>query len=765
MASESTSVSIDTSKARQNIKQLNSEVKALESGFKAATAGMKDWTSSITGNEERAKALTDIIQAQSDTIEQLNALYEEAVAKYGENSVQANNLRTQINNTTASMREHESELEEVNGRLEELTGSESDAGDEAEDLAGSLDDAGVSAGETAGDAGELAGALDETGDEAEDAAEGIGSFAREVGSVVLEGITGAVQALASALRDAASAGYEWATSVGQQADNWNTMASVTGVSAEKLQEWSYASQFVDTDLSVITGSMRRLTTAMGDAKDGSETAKDKFDSLGVSITNADGSMRSAEDVFWDIIAALGAIEDPTERDAAAMELMGRSAQELNPLIEAGKDKFIEYGEEAHALGVVLSDDQLAIANSFNDAQNAFQSTLQATKNLIGVDMIPAFQPLLEIETEVLSKFNAILGDGIQEGDGQQMVEALKGAWAGVKEWWESPEVQELLTAIVGIGKEMVTGIVDWLASDDARNDITGAIDGFFDWLNEDMGEGKTRLAGIAETIATTLVELIGAVLKSIGPVIATLWNDLLDGIVGDSDNAIANWIRENLMLNPDFLTEQPGAEGLNAADELAALRERGDVYDVQYTSEGGGRWTYKEFDPNAAPEWEQADLSSRLAEIEKAGGDIAGTLDPLQEFISGVAEAGGTIEDSGQNLAFFEDMIATMSEEGLDAAEQLQMLNDAFNELINDEGESEVMGKWAQYADLWNSEFMAAAAGAGESGVEGLNSAAGDFAASGAGLAQAWLAGANSVRPSRSAYNDRLHRSYGITRY
>ena len=57
-----------------------------------------------------------------------------------------------------------------------------------------------------------------------------------------------------------------------------------------------------------------------------------FQELGVSITDASGQLRDRQEVFYEVIDALGRIENVTERDAVAMDIFGRSAQELNPLI-------------------------------------------------------------------------------------------------------------------------------------------------------------------------------------------------------------------------------------------------------------------------------------------------------------------------------------------------------------------------------------------------------------------------------------------------
>ena len=101
-----------------------------------------------------------------------------------------------------------------------------------------------------------------------------------------------------------------------------------------------------------------------------EAAQKKFIDLGISIRDFDGNLRSSEDIFWDAIDALGQIENPTERDAAAMELFGKSAKELNPLIEAGSRAWREMGKEAQAMGTVFSEDNLQKMGAFDDACSA-----------------------------------------------------------------------------------------------------------------------------------------------------------------------------------------------------------------------------------------------------------------------------------------------------------------------------------------------------------------------------------------------------------
>ena len=125
------------------------------------------------------------------------------------------------------------------------------------------------------------------------------------------------------------------------ADTVLTESTVTGIATDKLQEYMYAAELVDVSVETLTKSMAKNIKSMKSAQDGSSAMVEAYEKLGVSVTNTDGTLRNSDDVYWELIDALGAVENETERDALAMQILGKSAQELNPLIEAGADKMSE----------------------------------------------------------------------------------------------------------------------------------------------------------------------------------------------------------------------------------------------------------------------------------------------------------------------------------------------------------------------------------------------------------------------------------------
>ena len=201
----------------------------------------------------------------------------------------------------------------------------------------------------------------------------------------------------SAIAGAAVAGMAAsAVSAGAAADDLNTLSKQTGISTESLQKFAYASDIIDVSTETMTGSLRKLTKSMGNAQDGSKGTVEAFQELGVSFKDdVTGELRDNEDVFYDIIDALGEIENETERDKIAMELFGKSAQDINPLILGGADALKSLGAEAEASGLIMSQEALDGANAFNDELDSLKANAKMTFMEMGVDIATSLTPALQ----------------------------------------------------------------------------------------------------------------------------------------------------------------------------------------------------------------------------------------------------------------------------------------------------------------------------------------------------------------------------------
>lgn len=191
---------------------------------------------------------------------------------------------------------------------------------------------------------------------------------------------------------------------GQSADDLNTLAKVTGIGTDQLQKYKLSADLMDVSVESIAKSQQKLKKNMLGALDGTNEQAQYFEQLGINIQNTDGSLRNASDVFDDTIEALGKMENETERDAIAMALMGKSANELNPLIEDGGETYKKVADIMASNGLdIVNQETLDKANQFNDALDTIKLTGMATLSTVGTQLAGYLAPAMEKIADALGK--------------------------------------------------------------------------------------------------------------------------------------------------------------------------------------------------------------------------------------------------------------------------------------------------------------------------------------------------------------------------
>ena len=148
-------------------------------------------------------------------------------------------------------------------------------------------------------------------------------------------------------------------------------------------------------MDTMNGSMTKLIKNMGSARDGNKELQKEFAQLGVKYKEHNKELRNAEEVFYDTIDALGKISNETERDSKAMDLFGKSAKDLNPLIEAGSKRLRELAGEAHEAGYVLSNETLQSAGALDDEMQQMNRKIEAVKLQLGTYLVPILTTLID----------------------------------------------------------------------------------------------------------------------------------------------------------------------------------------------------------------------------------------------------------------------------------------------------------------------------------------------------------------------------------
>ena len=218
----------------------------------------------------------------------------------------------------------------------------------------------------------------------------------------MQGLSMAAAAVAASIGAVTVKSASWA-------DDINTMSKVYGIGTRELQQYSAAAELVDVDVETIAKSHSKLTKQMNSAAKGTGASAEAFEKLGVSVTNSDGSLRDADAVWQDTIKALGSMENETERDAVAMQLMGKSAQELNPLIEDGGEAYKNLADTLAKYDLDYIDQEtLDQANAFNDSLDTIKAVgmvaFQQLGTTLAAYLAPAMQRVVDLVGQIAAWF-------------------------------------------------------------------------------------------------------------------------------------------------------------------------------------------------------------------------------------------------------------------------------------------------------------------------------------------------------------------------
>lgn len=379
---------------KQAISEIGSGMKVLDSEMRKVSSAYAQNADSVEALNAKNDVLERKISTQVEKIEYLKAALQQSAEKYGEADKRTMQWQTSLNNA-------EAELNNLNNQFDENKQKIADSGKEM----GNLGDV-------------VNGLTSKLGIQLPD---GMKSSMNAMGSLDAQSLAlaGGFAAVAAAIVKVEKAMISMTKESAAFADNIITLSMQTGQSTQQLQEFAYASELIDVSVDTLQGSLTKLTNNMQDTMNGTGNAKASFDKLGVSVTNAvDGSMRSANDVFYETIDALGQVKNETERDAMSMDIFGRSAQDLNPLIIQGSQTLKAYADEAHNVGYVLDDEALSALGAVDDAYQRLQNTQEGVKNQLSAEFAPYLEEFYgDVTTMVKDGGKALKDSGIVDAFG------------------------------------------------------------------------------------------------------------------------------------------------------------------------------------------------------------------------------------------------------------------------------------------------------------------------------------------------------------
>ena len=452
---------------RQQLGEVNQSLKTLGSEMKAVTSDTEKNAKGIKGLKQQNEVLAKTEDALKQKLDMQNKALQESIKKYGETDEKTLKWQQAVNETTAALNKNEAAIKENSKSMREMVFDKVEAGAKA-------------------------------------AAAGIAAIGAAAAAAV-----GAVVKLTT---DSA----KWA-------DDLATLSQQTSISTDQLQKYQYAAGAINVETETITGSLTKLAKNMYSAKDGTGATAEAFAQLGVEITDANGNLRDNEDVFADVIDALGNVESETERDAIAMQLMGKSAQQLNPLIKGGAKELERLGKEAEEAGLILDEDAVNKLSHVNDAMSLMQNSAKQLGRSFSVQFAEPISGAIETVTGYIHQ----LSSSFSEGGLGAMGETIGAILSDV-----SAKITEYLPQVMEFGLQIVMTLLQGLIAQAPQIIQTGilVIQTLLDGLSEQLPTLIPLAVEAILTIVDTLISNADLLIDSSIAIIVALADGLISSL-------------------------------------------------------------------------------------------------------------------------------------------------------------------------------------------------------------------------------------------
>ena len=200
---------------------------------------------------------------------------------------------------------------------------------------------------------------------------------------------------------------------GDYAEKVNEAAKRTGMAVDQMALLRSALSDLEVNAEALDELMMRLVLAMREAREAMQAGKVNdyaaaFQRLGVVVTDTSGQLKNVEQIFTEVLLKLAEMPNESERAAIAMQLFGRSAINLVPALNAGKQAILETLQAHKAAGVALKADVVKAIDDMRDSIGTLQTALQALAARITAGFAPAVKDAADKMTELVGKVNEFL---------------------------------------------------------------------------------------------------------------------------------------------------------------------------------------------------------------------------------------------------------------------------------------------------------------------------------------------------------------------
>ena len=254
----------------------------------------------------------------------------------------------------------------------------------------------------------------------------------------------AVAGIAAGAAVAGAAVVAFGQEMADLANELTDASAKTGIATDQLAGLRLAAEGSGLAFSALEPGLIKFNASIANAAEGTGPAADAFERLGISATNADGSLRDANSVFTDATNALAGIANETERNALAMDIFG--AKSAAALIQSGAlASMAAFADLAKEFGVDMEQGATS-AGLFQRAMAEISLVLQGVSS----EILQAVTGTDGLETGLFAVSDAIVFFGSIAGD---VIRATGAGFDILKR-----QVEVVIQAVLTLGNSLVAAL-------------------------------------------------------------------------------------------------------------------------------------------------------------------------------------------------------------------------------------------------------------------------------------------------------------------
>ena len=213
-------------------------------------------------------------------------------------------------------------------------------------------------------------------------------------------------AIAAGIGKAVGAMKNMVNSSLEATDTVDKMSQKIGISKTAYQEWNHVCSQSGVDVGVFKNGIKTLVGQMDAAQRGTASAQGAFKTLGLTWEDGTGKLKDQETMMNEAVSALAGMQDGSERAKLATELFGKAGTELAPILNSGTEGIQGLKDEAHNLGLVMSDETINAGVKLEDTIANLKDSLGMVGTSLATKLYPVIQQVADWVTAHMPQIQA-----------------------------------------------------------------------------------------------------------------------------------------------------------------------------------------------------------------------------------------------------------------------------------------------------------------------------------------------------------------------